>query len=463
MFSSETYIDRRKRLAEQVQSGVVLIMGNDESPMNYPDNPYEFRQDSSFLYFFGLDSPGLVGLIDIDEGKEIIFGDDITVNDIIWMGPQPKLSDRGQAVGITETAGLDRLAETLAGAKQGGRKVHFLPQYRGDNIVNLHRLLSIPAARINDNVSVELIKAVVEQRSVKSPEEVEELESAVDICHAMQTAAMQACQPGLVEREVSGLMAGLVAGRGSMLSFPTIFTTHGETLHNHYHGNVMQAGDIIINDSGAESALHYAGDITRTIPVSGKFTDRQKDIYMIVLNSQTAAMNAMLPGVPFREIHLLAGEILASGLKDMGLMKGDVKQAVAAGAHALFFQCGLGHMIGLDVHDMEGLGEDYVGYTDMIKRNGQFGLRSLRLGRQLRVGFAVTVEPGLYFIPQLIDLWKAEKKFDEYIDYNEVEKFRDFGGIRLEDDVLVTEGGCRILGKAIPRTIEEVEAACLAS
>ena len=462
MFTKDTYVHRRKRLKQKLQSGVVLIVGNDESAMNYPDNPYEFRQDSSFLYFFGLDGPGLVGVIDIDGGKEIIFGDDITIEDIIWMGPQPKLADRAQAVGITETTGLGQLGEMLGEAAQADRRVHFLPQYRGDNIVKLHRLLSIPAAEINDNVSVELIRAVVEQRSVKSGEEVEELENALEICHAMQTAAMKACKPGLVERQVAGLMAGLVAGRGSNLSFPTIFTTHGETLHNHYHGNVMQAGDIIINDSGAESALHYAGDITRTIPVSGKFTDRQKDVYMIVFNAQTAAMNAMLPGVPFKEIHLFAGEILASGLKDLGLMKGDVKQAVAAGAHALFFQCGLGHMIGLDVHDMEGLGEDYVGYTDTIKRNPQFGLRSLRLGRQLQVGFAVTVEPGLYFIPQLIDLWKAENKLDQFIDYSEVEKFRDFGGVRLEDDVLVTADGCRVLGKAIPRSIEEVEAVCLA-
>ena len=363
MFSSQTYIDRRKRLAEQIQAGLILIVGNDESAMNYADNPYEFRQDSCFLYFFGLDSPGLVGVIDIDEGKEIIFGDDITIDDIIWMGPQPKLADRAQAVGISETTGLGQLAEMLAGVKQGGRKVHFLPQYRGDNIVKLHGLLSIPAAEINDNVSVELIRAVVEQRSVKSGEEVEELENALEICRTMQAIAMKACRPGLVERQVAGLMAGMVAGCGSNLSFPTIFTTHGETLHNHYHGNVMEAGDIIINDSGAESDLHYAGDITRTIPVNGKFTERQKDVYTIVLNAQTAAMNSMLPGVPFKEIHLFAGEVLASGLKDLGLMKGDVKQAVAAGAHTLFFQCGLGHMIGLDVHDMEGLGEDYVGYT----------------------------------------------------------------------------------------------------
>ncbi len=462
MFSSETYIDRRKRLAEQMQSGVVLIVGNDESAMNYPDNPYEFRQDSSFLYFFGLDSPGLVGLIDIDEGKDIIFGDDITIDDVIWMGPKPKLADRAQPVGITDTLPTDRLAGILADARGGGRSVHFLPQCRGDNIVKLHRLLSIPAAEINDNISVDLIKAVVEQRSVKSPEEVEELESAIEICHDMQTAAMKACKPGLVERQVAGLMAGLVATRGANLAFPTIFTTHGETLHNHYHGNVMQAGDIIINDSGAESALHYAGDITRTIPVSGTFTDRQKDVYTIILNAQTAAISSILPGVPFKDVHIFACEVLAAGLKDMGLMKGDMKQAVAAGAGALFFQCGLGHMIGLDVHDMEGIGEDYVGYTDTIKRDPQFGLRSLRLGRQLQIGFAVTVEPGLYFIPQLIDLWKAENKFDEYIDYSEVEKFKDFGGIRLEDEVLVTADGYRLLGKPIPRTIAEVEAACLA-
>ncbi len=461
MFSSETYTDRRDRLKDQVGSGLVLIMGNDDSPMNYPDNQYPFRQDSSFLYFFGLDHPGLAGVIDIDGDREIIFGDDISIDDIIWMGPQPAVSERALEAGVLETLPVCELEGVLQKASQQGKAIHYLPQYRGCNILKLQGLLGIGSGQIAEQASVDLIKAVVEQRSKKIAEEVTEIEAALETCYKMQTTAMKATQAGLLERHVAGLMEGVVVSSGARLSFPTIFTVHGETLHNHYHGNMMKDGDIVINDSGAESALHYGGDITRTIPVSGSFTERQKDIYNIVLNSQTAAINAIMPGVPFREIHLLACEILASGLKDMGLMKGDVKEAVNAGAHALFFQCGLGHMMGLDIHDMEGLGEDYVGYTESIKRNPQFGLRSLRLGKALEVDYVITVEPGIYLIPQLIDLWKSEKKFDQFIDYNEVEKFRDFGGVRLEDDVLIADGGCRVLGKPIPRTIEEVESACL--
>jgi Xaa-Pro aminopeptidase len=461
MFESRTYIDRRKRLKGQVGSGLILILGNGESSMNYPDNQYPFRQDSNFLYFFGLDSAGLGGVIDIDDGREIVFGDDITIEDVIWMGPKPALAERAQEVGVTETMELCKLEGLVADARAKGRAVHYLPPYRGENVLQLQELLGGTPAEIAGGVSVELIRAVVEQRSIKSEEEITEIEAAVAICHKMQTTAMKASQPGLYEMQVAGLMEGVVLSKGSRLSFPTIFTVHGETLHNHYHGNIMEDGDIIINDSGAESLLHYAGDITRTIPVGGKFTDLQKDIYNIVLNSQTGAINAIRPGVEFRDIHVFASEILAAGLKDMGLMKGDTKEAVQAGAHALFFQCGLGHMMGLDVHDMEGLGEDYVGYTDSIRRNPQFGIKSLRLGRALEPGFVITVEPGLYFIPQLIDLWKSEKKFEQYIDYNEVEKFRGFGGIRLEDDVLVVEDGPHLLGPPIPRTIEEVEAACL--
>ena len=460
MFSSQTYIDRRQRLKDQVKSGLVLLLGNDESPMNYPDNQYPFRQDSSFLYFFGLDYPSLTGVIDIDEDREIIFGDDLSIDDIIWMGPQPAISERAVDAGVLETLPIRDLQGLLQRARQQGRTVHFLPQYRGHNILKLKLLLGLGQNQIEEKASVDLIKAVVEQRSKKTPEEVVEIDSALEICYKMQTTAMKATQPGLLERHVAGLMEGVVVSNGVRLSFPTIFTIHGETLHNHYHGNIMKDGDIIINDSGAESPLHYAGDITRTIPVSGRFTDRQKDIYNIVLNSQTAAINAIRPGVPFREIHLLACEILATGLRDLDIMRGDVKEAVNAGAHALFFQCGLGHMMGLDVHDMEGLGEDYVGYTESIKRNPQFGLRSLRLGKELKKDYVITVEPGIYFIPQLIDLWKSEMKLKEFIDYDEVDKYRDFGGIRLEDDVLITDGGCRVLGKPIPRTIAEVEAAC---
>jgi Xaa-Pro aminopeptidase len=457
MFPADVYIERRGRLKEQIQSGLILFLGNDESPMNYPDNQYPFRQDSSFLYFFGLDCPSLAAIIDVDRDKEVIFGDDLTVDDIIWTGPQPVLSERCQEAGIIETAGLDKLQSTLEQAVQQGRDIHFLPQYRARNTLKITELLDISPFRVQEHVSETLIRVVVAQRSIKSKQEISEIESALDISYEMQTAAMKMSKPGLYERQVAGAMEGIVLSLGGRLSFPTIFSIHGETLHNHSHDNLMKAGDIAVNDSGVETSLGYASDITRTVPVSGKFTQRQKEIYTIVLDAQEQAIGAVMPGVEFRNVHRLACTVLASGLKDFGLMKGDIDEAVNAGAHTLFFQCGLGHMMGLDVHDMEGLGEDYVGYTDTIRRNPGFGWRSLRLGKELEAGFVITVEPGIYFIPELIKRWKAENKNSQYINYDMVEKYEDFGGVRIEDDVLVTENGYRVLGKKIPKTIAEVE------
>ncbi len=458
MFAEKVYVERRKRLREQVGSGIILFLSNEESPMNYPDNQYPFRQDSSFLYFFGLDFPGLAAVIDVDEDKEVVSGNDLTVDDIIWMGPQPSLGEKCQKTGISETATLDRLQVVLKKAAEQDRRVHFLPQYRAENTLKIERLLGIHPTVIQDHVSETLIRAVVAQRSSKNKAEIEQIESALEISYEMQTMAMKMSKPGIYEREVVGAMEGIVLSRGSRLSFPTIFSIHGETLHNHYYGNQMKQGDIAVNDSGAESALHYASDITRTIPVSGKFSQRQKEIYTIVLNAEEKAIEAVKPGVEFRNVHNLAYKILASGLKDLGLIKGNIEEAVGAGAVTLFFQCGLGHMIGLDTHDMEDIGEDYVGYTDTIKRNPEFGWKSLRLGRELEQGFVITVEPGLYFIPELINRWKTEKKCSDFIDYGMVEKYRDFGGVRIEDDVLVVENGHKVLGKKIPKTIDEVEA-----
>ena len=457
MFPANVYVERRSRLKEQIQSGLILFLGNEESPMNYQDNQYSFRQDSSFLYFFGLDFPSLAAIIDVDRDKEVIFGDDLTVDDIIWTGPQPALSERCQEAGVRESAGLDKLQVTLKKAVQQGREIHFLPQYKAENVLKIERLLGIHPTTIQDNISETLIRAVVAQRSLKSKEEIEQIEAALDVSYEMQTAAMKMSRPGMLEMEIVGAMEGIAISRGCRLAFPTIFSIRGEILHNHYYGNVMKQGDIAINDSGAETTLGYASDISRTIPVSGRFSERQKEIYTIVLNAQEKAIEAIKPGVEFRQVHLLACRTLATGLKEIGLMKGDVEEAVDAGAHTLFFQCGLGHMLGLDVHDMEGLGEDYVGYTDTIRRNPEFGWRSLRLGRALEAGFVITVEPGVYFIPELINRWKAEKKHSQYIDYDMVKKYENFGGLRIEDDVLVTANGHRVLGKKIPKTIDEVE------
>jgi len=458
MFPVNVYVERRKLLKEQMQTGLILLLGNDESPMNYADNQYSFRQDSSFLYFFGLDFPGLAAVIDVDQGKEYVFGNDLTVDDIIWTGPQPALKERCQKVGVSEAATIDQLEVVLGKAAEGGRRIHFLPQYRPENVLKIERLLGIHPIVIKDKVSEELIKAVVAQRASKTDAEIEQIEAAIDVSFEMQTTAMKMSKPGVYEREVVGVMEGIALSRGSHLAFPTIFSIHGETLHNHYYGNRMKQGDIAVNDSGAESALHYASDITRTIPVGGGFSQRQKEIYTIVLDAQERAIKAVKTGIEFREVHRLACTALTSGLKNLGLVKGDVEEAVHAGAHTLFFQCGVGHMLGLDVHDMEGLGEDYVGYTDTIERNPEFGWKSLRLGRALEPGFVITVEPGIYFIPELIDRWQAEQKFLQYINYDMVEKYKDFGGVRIEDDILVTENGQRVLGKKIPKTIDEIEA-----
>ena len=460
MFAAEVYSKRREELRKRVHSGLLLFLGNEESPMNYRDNQYTFRQDSSFLYFWGLDHPGLAALIDIEEGREVLFGDNPTVADIVWTGPQPLLEEKAGQVGIVMTESMNDLREALMRAVRLGRTVHFLPPYRHENLLRLERLSGIHPGVVHEYASGEFITAVVAQRSIKTAEEIAEIESALEISYEMQTMAMKASKPGVFEREVAGAMHGLALARGGNIAFPIILSIHGETLHNHHYGNLMKAGDIVVNDSGAESALHYASDLTRTFPVSGKFSDRQKEVYSIVLNAQLKAVEAVKPGICFRDIHLLACTVLATGLNELGLMKGDAKEAVRQGAHALFFQCGLGHMMGLDVHDMEDLGEQFVGYEE-LQRSPQFGLCYLRLAKALRPGFVLTVEPGLYFIPQLIDRWKAEKTLEQFINYEAVEGYRDFGGVRIEDDVLVTESGHRLLGKPVPKAIGAIEEQCV--
>ncbi len=459
MFAKEIYIQRRARLRARVRSGVVLMLGNDESPMNYAANTYPFRQDSTFLYFFGLDQPALAAVLDLDEGTECLFGDDPSLDDIVWTGPRPLLRDRSQEVGVAQTAPGKELEQVLNKAARKGRTIHTLPQYRAENDRRIADCgLRIADSRGDIRPSPDLIRAVVEQRSIKSPEEIEQIETALSITARMHTAAMKTAKPGVFEYEVAGAMEGIMASNGVRPAFPPIFSIHGEIMHNPYYDNRLQAGNIVINDSGAESPLHYAGDITRTIPVGGRFSPRQKEIYSIVLNAQARAMAAAAPGVEWREVHRLAAVALMEGLKALGLVRGDPQEAVAAGAHTLFFPTGVGHMMGLDVHDMEPLGEDYVGYTDTIRRNPEFGWRYLRLAKPVEPGFVITVEPGIYFIPALIDRRRAEGKYDQFIDYGKVDSYRTFGGIRIEDDILITPEGCRVLGPHIPKTIAEVEA-----
>jgi len=459
MFDASVYAERRRRLADDVGSGLILLLGNGEPPMNYPANAYPFRQDSSFLYFFGVDVPDMAGVIDAESGAATVYGDDFTVDDIVWRGPQPTVADLAAPAGITGTQPRSKLAETLGEAISQGRRVHVLPPYRAENALLLERLIGMRAEVAKAQASVPLIRAVVKQRAVKSAEELSEIERAIDITGEMQIAGMRRARPGVYEREIAGAMAGIAAAHDVLLAFPIIFSVRGETLHNHDHGNRMDAGHMAVNDCGAESPMHYAGDITRTIPIGGRFEGLQRDLYLTVLRAQEAALAAIKPGVRWRDIHLLACRCLAEDLKAQGFMKGDVAAAVEAGAHALFFQCGLGHMMGLDVHDMEDVGEHYVGYDEPgLERSRQFGLKSLRMGRTLQPGFVMTVEPGIYVIPALIDMWRAENRFAEFIDYPAVERIRAFGGIRIEDDVVVTGDGYRLLGRPIPKAIHEVEA-----
>ncbi|MFO8055018.1 MAG: aminopeptidase P family protein [Bacteroidales bacterium] len=459
MFKKDVYIQRRNALRSKMSSGLVLIPGHSDSPMNAPANTFHFRQDSSFLYYFGLDFPNIIGIMDIDNDKDYLFADDIELDDLIWMGPQKSIKEYGEDTGIAHTSAFNKAAAFLSEALRNDRRIHFLPQYQAENIILLEQLLGIHPGRAAEYISLELIKAVVSQRSVKDIHEIEELDQAANVGHKMHTTAMRMAKPGMYEREISGKLEGIALAHGGMISFPVILTVNGQTLHNHYHGNLMKEGDLMLTDAGAETAMHYASDFSRTIPVGGKFTPEQKDIYDIVLHANNRAFKNIKPGIPYKEIHLLAAEAIAQGLKDLGIMKGDTKQAVEQGAHALFMPHGLGHMLGLDVHDMEALGEDFVGYDEQVTRSGIFGLAGLRLGRKLQPNFTITNEPGIYFIPELIDRWKSEKKFTPFINYEKLEAYKNFGGIRLEDDILVTEDGCRLLGyERLPVTIEDVEA-----
>ena len=458
MFDKQVYISRRKRLLENVKDGLILLLGNSEASCNYRDNQYPFRQDSTFLYFFGLDKPDLAAVIDARTGKETIFGNDVDIDDIIWMGPQPLIADQAAEVGVSKTAPFDKLADCLKAAQQKGRKIHFLPPYRNLNKILLHEWLGIGLNALKENASVELIKAVVAQRLVKEPCEIAQIDEACNLGYTMHLTAMKMLRLGMVEQELVGVMEGVCMSGGVMTSFPTILSQRGETLHNHMHDAVMTAGNLCVIDAGVEIASHYCSDNTRTLPTSGKFTQKQKDIYNIVLTANDYARDAARPGVTYRDVHLGAARIIVQGLQNLGLVHGDVDEMVAAGVQGLFMPHGLGHNMGLDVHDMEDLGENYVGYDPDQTRAKQLGLGSLRMARRLVPGHVITDEPGIYFIPALIEKWKKEGHNAQYIDFARLESYYDFGGIRLEDDLLITEKGARILGsKRLPITVEEVE------
>ena len=457
MFAADIYQNRRLKLVQRIKSGLILLLGNVDSPFNSVGNCYRFRQDSSFLYFCGLDQPDLAIVLDVDSDREILFGPTQSIDDVIWSGAQSTLLERAERGGISASADLRDLQETLSTAITTGRTIHYLPTCRAENKIALADLLEKQVAAVDKGVSPELIKSVVALRSIKSAEEVSELEEAADLGYQLHTAAMRMARSGVYEWEIAGELEAVAARAGRMLSFPPIVTIHGETLHNHQRNEQLKSGDLLLVDAGVESQLHYASDHTRTVPVGGQFSPQQRDIYQVVLATMERARDLIRPGIAYRDVHLAACRTLATGLQSLGIMAGATDEAVAAGAHALFMPHGLGHQLGLDVHDMEDLGEDYVGYDDKIRRSTQFGLSGLRLGRALQEGFVLTVEPGIYFIPELINRWKSEKRHTDYINYAKLEEYSSFGGIRLEDDVLVTGSGSRALGRQIPLQMEEVE------
>ena len=457
MFSKEIYTARRKNLIKQVSGGLVFLPGNSDVPFNYPANTFTFRQDSSFLYFFGVKQPDIIGIIDVDSGEDYMFGNDVDIDDIIWMGEQPTMKEFAGKNGVKNAFPLSKVDEFIEKALKQGRKIHFLPAYRAQTKLLSEKLLGIPADEINNNVSEELIKAVVKLRSIKEPGEIEDIERTVDVAYEMHTTSMKSAIPGTKEQEIYGKIEGIALSHGGPVSFPIILSVNGQILHNHHHENILKAGQLMVTDAGAESPMHYCSDITRTTPVGGKFSQKQKEVYETVMNANFEVIKNTKPGIMYKDMHMLSAKVVAQGLKDIGIMKGDVDEAVANGAHALFYPHGLGHMMGMDVHDMEGLGENYVGYDETVQRSNQFGLAFLRMARKLEPGFVITVEPGIYFIPALIDIWKRENKLTDFINYQKLEEYRNFGGIRIEDDILITDKACRVLGKPIPKTVKEIE------
>lgn len=455
LFEKSVYVARREQLAQKVGSGLLLFLGNNDSPMNYPANTYNFRQDSNFIYYFGLTVPALAAIIDIDENRTILFGDDFTIDDIIWVGDQPAISTLAAQVGITESMPMAKLAEYIT--KNSSRKIHFCKQYRHDNQITMANLLNKNVNDVNSFASIELHKAIIAMRSIKEDREIAEMEKAADMAYLMHTTVMRNCKVGTTEHHLVGIADGIANGEGNGVSFPIILTQHGEIFHNTDHNVALQDGKLLLMDAGVEGLMNYCSDKTRTYPVNGKFSQKQKDIYEIVLKANMEGINLVKAGTPYRDIHFAAAEIVMQGMKDLGLMKGDVKEGVRLGAHALFFPHGLGHQLGLDVHDMEGLGEDYVGYNDEFRRSDIFGTCNLRMARRLEPGMVMTVEPGIYFIPKLIEMWCKEGHLADFINYDKLDSYLDFGGIRIEDDVLVTENGHRVLGKPIPKTVAELE------
>ena len=459
MFNKDVYVERRAQLKKLVNSGIIILFGNNESPNNYPSNSYyPFRQDSSFLYYFGQRRDGLVGVIDIDNDKETLIGDDIDIEDIVWYGSVDSVADLAAQVGVANSAPMAYLRSVCSDAIAAKRTIHFLPPYRHDTKIQIMNLLGIHPSKQKEAASVELIMAVIKMRQVKTDLEIKEIEKACAIGYEMHTTAMRLTRPGLTEKYIGGQVDGVAHSLGEQVSFATIFTQHGEIMHGTPSYNVLESGRLALCDAGAENAENYCSDNTRTFPVNGKFTQRQLEIYSIVEACHDYVLDVAKPGVLWYDVHMEVCRMMTNRLKEIGLMKGDTEEAVRAGAHAMFLPHGLGHMMGMDVHDMEGLGQNYVGFDDEIQPSTQFGTNALRCGKRLQEGFVMTDEPGIYFIPALIDNWRAQDLHRDFINYDLLETYKDFGGIRIEDDILITADGCRFLGKdRIPYHPKDIE------
>ncbi len=457
MFKTKTYVDRRQVLKESLKSGLVLLLGHEEAPMNYKDNPYHFRQDSTFLYYFGISNASLAGVIDIDNDKDIIFGDENSIDDIVFMGPLPTIKERASLCGVNDTRPFKELDSYIKSAINKKQQIHFIPLYRGESKIMLMELTGIMPKDAEAKASIDLVNAIIKQREYKTDEEIEQIEQAVDVTVDMHVAAMRIAQPGMTEAEVAAEVHRVALAANGNISFPIIATINGQVLHNHYHGNIIKEGDLFLIDAGYENQMGYAGDLSSTFPVSKTFTSQQKDIYNMTLAAHHASIEALGLGLPFRNAHVAAARVVAESMKGLGLFKGSIDDIVETGAYAMFFQCGTGHMMGLDIHDMENYGEVYVGY-DGNPKSTIFGYKSLRLAKPLQPGHVFTIEPGIYFIPELMDLWQGENRFKEFINYDKLQAYRNFGGIRNEEDLVMTKDGAKILGKKKPMTIEEVEA-----
>ncbi len=457
MFQSKTYIERRQVLKKSLKSGLVLLLGHEEAPMNYKDNPYHFRQDSTFLYYFGISNASLAGVIDVDNDKDIIFGDENSIDDIVFMGSLPTIKERAERCGVHDTRPYPELDHYIKNAINKKQQIHFIPLYRGESKIKLMELTGILPKDAGEKASIDLINAIIKQREYKTDEEIAQIEQAVNVTVDMHVAAMNFAKPGMKEAEVVAEVHRIALAANGNISFPIIATINGQILHNHYHGNTIKEGDLFLLDAGYENEMCYAGDLSSTFPVSKTFSNKQKDIYNITLEAHYASINALGVGVPFRNAHMAAARVVAEGMKSLGLLKGNVDDIVETGAYAMFFQCGTGHMMGLDIHDMENYGEVYVGYGGKPKST-LFGYKSLRLAKPLLPEHVFTIEPGIYFIPELMDLWEGEGRFKEFINYKKLQAYRDFGGIRNEENLMITPDGAKILGKKKPMTVEELEA-----